>query len=118
MRSEYTEEVIDAKQEQARLLFHEHRKSDPAIVAVYVVPGGDDLRMVEVSRSVSTSGEIIPFGFGARPDHGLNLDTVLVLVNEEEYRLLEEGELHLPDGWGEVDKLTEIRLEDLKDLAG
>jgi hypothetical protein len=98
---------------QAQVLAREHRKSDPAIVAVYVVRDTDEVRMVEVSRSVGTTREVIPFRFKGRAQSNLPLDTVLVLVSEEEYKLLSSGELELPDGWGTIADLAPIDLEDV-----
>jgi hypothetical protein len=89
----------------------EHRKSDPAIVAIYVVPRADEVRMVEVSSAVDTTGEVIPFRFKAQPQNKLPFDTVLVLVSEEEYELLESGKLDLPEGWGSVEVLEQIEFE-------
>lgn len=97
---------------QAALLAREHRKSDPDIVAIYVDPGTDAVRMVEVSRSVGTTGEVIPFRFTGGIEADLPLDTVLVLVSEEELRLLQSGELDLPHDWHAIENLTELDLED------
>lgn len=110
----YTAAVLSPEiHKQAQVLAREHRKSDPAIVAVYVVPGTNEVRMVEVSGSVGTTGEVIPFRFSGRPHTDLPLDTVLVLVSKEEYELLESGALDLPEGWGAIADLALI--EDVDD---
>lgn len=98
-------------QAQAKVVALAHRKSDPEIVAVYVVPDTDEVRIVEVSRSIGTTGELVPFRFSGRKHSDLPLDTVLVLVSEEEYELLKSGALDLPEGWGKVDELSEIEWE-------
>jgi hypothetical protein len=94
---------------QARSLAREHRKSDPDIVAVYVVPREDEVRIVEVSNSVGTTNEVIPLRFSKNPGEGLPLDTVIVLMSKEEYKAYEDGDLDLPEGWV---NLTEIKLDD------
>ncbi|MCA9697373.1 MAG: hypothetical protein KC431_07600 [Myxococcales bacterium] len=104
----------DEATQQARYFVREHLKQDPAIVAVYIVPGTDELRMVEVSGSVDTVGEVIPFGFGKQPSNQLPLDTILVLISEEEYASIKRGDLDLPDGWGSVDNLVEIPLREVQ----
>ncbi|KIG12709.1 hypothetical protein DB30_01067 [Enhygromyxa salina] len=37
---------------------------------------------------------------------------MLVLVSEEEYELIKSGALALPEGWGAVEDLDPIELED------
>ncbi len=93
---------------QARELAREHRKSDPDIIAVYVVPRADEVRIVEVSDSVGTTNEVIPIRFSKNPTEGLPFDTVIVLMSKEEYKAYEDGDLDLPEGW--VD-LTEIEFD-------
>jgi hypothetical protein len=54
-------------QAQARNLGRAHRESDPGLVAVYVVPRADEVRIVEVSKSVGTTNEIVPLRFAKNP---------------------------------------------------
>jgi hypothetical protein len=48
-----------------------HRKEDPATTAVFLAEDPAEVRLVEVSRSVSSAGEVLPFRFAARPDLGV-----------------------------------------------
>jgi hypothetical protein len=104
--------VQPAISDQARKLALEHRKSDPELFEVYVAPGADEVRMVEVSKSAYTTREVIPFRFGARPESELPFDTVMVLLSLEELQLLRDEKLELPEGWGEFGGLILVYRED------
>lgn len=94
---------------QALSLALEHRQSDPELVAVYVSPEDDEVRIIEVSKAVATTHEIIPFWFAARPDRGLPFPTRIIVVSEAEFDLIQKDELGLPDGWCEMlEKLDEL----------
>jgi hypothetical protein len=86
-----------------------HRQSDPDIIAVYVVPRDDEVRIVEVSNSVGTTNEVIPLRFSKNPTENLQFDTVIVLMSNEEYIAYKNGDLDLPDGWV---NLTEVELDE------
>ena len=87
--------------EQALSLAREHHQADPELVAVWVSPEAQEVRLIEVSRSVATTREIIPFRFAARPDRGLPYPTRIVVVSEEEFALIRSKDLELPDGWND-----------------
>lgn len=72
------------------------------------VEGDDVVRLLEVTGSVGTTNEILPFTFAARPDEGLRVAMSVTLVSEEEHAALCTGELDLPDGWGAVGDLEEL----------
>jgi hypothetical protein len=96
---------------QALSLAREHRQSHPELVAIYVSPWADEVRLVEVSSSMVTTGEVIPFRFSARPDRGLPLPTRIVLVSEEEFKLIKGGDLDLPEGWNDALEQLDLDLE-------
>lgn len=106
----YTCDVLSQEvKAQARSLARTHRKSDPDIVAVYVVPRDDEVRIVEVSNSVGTTNEVIPLRFSKNPTENLQFDTIIVLMSNEEYTAYKNGDLDLPDGWV---NLTEVELDE------
>ncbi|MEN9577361.1 MAG: hypothetical protein RJA70_370 [Pseudomonadota bacterium] len=92
----------------ARQLAEAHRKEDPTTKEIYLAEDGNEVRLVEVSGSVGTSGEVLPFRFAARPDKGIPYMSTVLLLSEEEWRLVKAGELHLPEGWGSHNDLKKI----------
>lgn len=94
--------------EVAADLARAHRQEDPATQAIYLAPGEDEIRLVEVSGSLGTAGEVLPFRFTARPDLGVPYPSVVVLLSIEEWNDLLKGKLHLPSGWGDPSLLTKL----------
>lgn len=94
----------------ARVLAEAHRAEDPATSAVYLAsdPQGAEIRLVEVSSSVESTGEVLPFRFRANPDRGIPVESVVVLLSEEEWGRVQRGDLRLPDGWGTFRDLQPI----------
>ncbi len=78
-----------------------HRKEDPATTEIYLIPDDQfvDVRLLEVSGSAPTSGDVLPFQFVARPDLGVNFTSTVVLLSPDEWRDVQDGKLTLPDGW-------------------
>jgi hypothetical protein len=94
--------------EVARELADAHRKEDTANVAVFLAESPVEVRLVEVSRSIDTSGEVLPFRFAARPDLGVPYASVVVLLSEDDWARIERGELALPPDWGTPATLKKI----------
>lgn len=84
----------------ARTLARAHRESDPELKSVYFArdPSGQEVRLVEVSGSVGSTGAALPFRFAAREDLGVPCPSVLILLSPEEFEKL-GSELSLPDSW-------------------
>ena len=85
-----------------------HRREDPATTEIYFVEASEEVRLVEVSGSVGTSGEVLPYRFGARPAEGIPYPSIIVLLSLDEWKQLQAGHLHLPEGWGTLDDLKRI----------
>ena len=92
--------------EIAKELAEAHRKEDPSTKAVFLSEDAAEVHLVEVSGSVATSGEVLPFRFAARPDLGVPYASVVILLSEEEWVRVERGELALPPGWGNLKKIA------------
>jgi hypothetical protein len=99
-----TKPIVDV----AKQLAEAHRKEDPATKAVFLAENLAEVRLVEVSGSVSTSGEVLPFRFAARPDLGVPYASVVVLLSEDDWERIERGELWLPADWGTPATLKKI----------
>ncbi|MBI2389526.1 MAG: hypothetical protein HYV09_08010 [Deltaproteobacteria bacterium] len=94
--------------EVAKELAQAHRAEDPETKSVFLAESDTEVRLVEVSGSVGTSGEVLPFRFAARPDLGVPYASVVVLLSEDDWRRIERGELALPAGWGTPKALKKI----------
>lgn len=94
--------------EVAHELADAHRAVDPATKSVFLAKNASEVRLVEVSGSVGNSGEVLPFRFAPRPDLGVPYASVVVLLSEDDWHRVEQGDLSLPDGWGQLDALQAI----------
>ena len=88
-----------------------HRNEDPQTEEVYLAMGAEastEVRLVEISGSLSNSGEVLPFRFAPRADLGVPYASVVVLLGREDWERVKRGELSLPDGWGRAQDLKKI----------
>ena len=92
----------------ARELASAHRAEDPETKSVFLANNESEVRLVEVSGSISSGGEVLPFRFASRPDLGVPYPSVVVLLSEDDWRSVERGDLALPVGWGSPDALQAI----------
>ena len=76
-----------------------HRREDPSTQAVYFLRSEDEVRLVEISRSADSGGEILPFRFGPNLDEGVPYPSVLVLLSPEDWDRVLLGDLRLSEGW-------------------
>jgi hypothetical protein len=96
--------------EVARELAEAHRVEDPATDEIFLAQAENEVRLVEVSRSVSPTegGKVLPFRFAPRPDLGVPYDSVVVLLSPGEWEEVRAGRLSLPSGWGSAAELHKI----------
>lgn len=101
-----TKPILEVAQELAKA----HRAEDPETKSVFLAEseGVTEVRLVEVSGSIGTSGEVLPFRFAPRPDLGVPYPSVVVLLSEDDWERIERGELALPPGWGTPSTLKKI----------
>lgn len=85
-----------------------HREEDPETKLVFLAKSNDEIRLVEVSGSIGDSGEVLPFRFAPREDLGVPFASVVILLSENDWKRLENGELELPAGWGDTRSLQKI----------
>jgi len=92
---------MKAKLEEAKELAAAHRKTDPATRVVKFFPAEypDQLRLLEVTTSVPTTGEVMPFTFSADPHHGIDYISTVILLSPDEWNDVRVGKLSLPPGW-------------------
>src|SRR5437667_91714 len=85
--------------EVAKVLADAHRKEDPQTKVVFLSKSDQEVRLIEVSGSVGTTGEVLPFRFAASPKEGIDYPAVVILLSEEDWKKVEDGQLGLPEGW-------------------
>lgn len=97
--------------EVANELAKAHKEEDPDTSHIYLASSSEDsgeVRLVEVSGSLESSSEVLPFRFTERTDLGIPYASVVILLSPEDWNLLKAGRLALPDGWGSADELQQI----------
>jgi hypothetical protein len=88
-------------QKNAEELAQAHRKSDPLTKVIKFFPGSttNEIRLLEVSDSAPTAGEVLPFSFRSDPSNGVDYLSTVILLSMQEWKQIQEGQLHLPQGW-------------------
>jgi hypothetical protein len=67
----------------ANLLASEHRKDDATIEAIYWLPHENEVRLIEVTKSVPADGSIMPFRFA--PDKEILAPSLIVLIHPDDW---------------------------------
>lgn len=97
-------------EDAAKELVEKHREVDPEITHAFLSPKGNEIRIVEITNSVGTTNEIIPFRFKSRPDLGVPYPSVIILLSPDELGLLKRNKLKLPKGWGTFQELSRMKI--------
>ena len=87
-------------EEAVRFLATAHREADPSTTEIFLAPGEDEIRLIEISREIPPSGEVFPVSFNPDPEKGMHYASSVILINPEEWEEVKAGELTLPTGWG------------------
>ena len=95
----------------ARELVEAHREADSGVSHAFLSRKDNEIRIVEVTDSVGTTNEIIPFRFKSRPDLGVPYPSVIILLSPDELGLLKKDKLKLPKGWGSFKDLSPIEFK-------
>lgn len=91
----------EAYMDAAKHLSTEHKLVDTGTLEVYLFrdPELIEVRLLEISKSVGNSADLLPFKFPARPDLDIHFSSSLILVSPSEFGRVINNELRLPDGW-------------------
>lgn len=98
-------------EKQIRKIAREHRRKAPETTHVYVTKWDEDpeeVKFLEVTTEVTTTRSIIPFRFAPDTDAGIAFCQTIAVASPKEHEMLKNGELDLPDGWGEFKDLIQI----------
>ena len=85
----------------ARMLAAAHRKADKKTVEIKLFPAKHEnvIRLLEVSDSAPTTGEVLPFSFGTDVANGVDYPSVVILLSPTEWQQVVNKHLSLPSGW-------------------
>jgi hypothetical protein len=86
----------------AKMLAAEHFDDDPNIVEVFWAPHPTEVRLVEVTSSVSDKGEVLPFRFTADPPD-VPYQSVVVLLSPSDWQ--RRGDLDWPEGFENLERV-------------
>jgi len=90
--------VLNVEQ-TAKLLAGEHLQEDAGINRILWVRADDEVRLIEVTTSVTDRGEVLPFRFTSDPPDVL-YPSVIVLLSPGDWERLKAHQLDLPDSFG------------------
>jgi hypothetical protein len=92
----------------AEYLAEAHRAADPSSREVWLAPDkkGSEIRLIEVSEAVPSSGTVLPVRF--QPGGEIEYPSVVVLLSAKEMDDVRKGRLKMPPGWGKPDNWTAI----------
>ncbi len=92
---------MKTKLDEARELALAHREADPAtsVVKFFHSEHSDPIRLLEVSDSAPTTGEIMPFTFAANRRCGVIHDSTVILLSPDDWAAVQAGKLSLPTDW-------------------
>ena len=87
--------------DEARELAKAHRQADPETMVIKFFPAeqAEKIRLLEVSGSAPTTGEVMPFTFPADPRRGVGRPSTVILLSPDEWQKVQNGHLPLPPAW-------------------
>lgn len=97
-------------EETANDLARAHRDEDPDTSRILFSADHEarEIRLIEISESVATTGELLPFRFQARPEEGIPYPSNLIVVSPRDWERVESGELTLPESWGSPESFVPL----------
>ena len=87
----------------AKMLAGEHMSDDAGISEIYWAPHETEVRLVEVTSSISDKGEVLPFRFTQDPPD-VPYQSVVILLSPGDWK--RRGELEWPDGFETLEKVA------------
>jgi len=91
--------IMQSVEVTAKLLAGEHVQEDQGINRILWAPAEDEVRLIEVTSSVTDRGEALPFRFSADPPD-VPYPSVVILLGPGDWERIKEHELELPDTFG------------------
>ena len=100
-----------------------HSEFDPQtlLILYFQSKKEEEVRLLEVSSDVLPSGLVFPLTFAPDKKEGMQYPCTIIVVSQEDYEKIRQGDLTLPDDWGKLEdgeelfKKTEMLEEASKD---
>jgi hypothetical protein len=83
----------------AKLLAGEHCREDGEIERILWAPAENEVRLIEVTSSVTDRGEVLPFRFSPDPPE-VPYSSVVILLGPGDWKRIKAHELDLPETFG------------------
>ena len=83
----------------AKLLANEHLREDGEIERILWAPAENEVRLIEVTNSVTDRGEVLPFRFSPDPPE-VPYSSVVILLGPGDWKRITARELDLPETFG------------------
>ncbi len=93
------ERLVGNMLESAYFQARNHKCQDPNTLHIFYFPHEQYIRLLEVTPDVATTGEVFPFRFAERPEWHLYYQSCITLLSPEEWEMVLDGRLKLPEGW-------------------
>lgn len=84
-------------EQQAKQLANLHISDADTIEVLWSDTSDNEVRLVEISTDVITTGDVLPFRFA--PTNEFQYHTVIVVLSPDEKEMLFEGKTSLPEYW-------------------
>ena len=83
-------------------LVQAHYKHDRqmARARVFLSPNDQTIRLLELTEAVPTENNVSVISFDAAPSLGVPYPSAVILVNQEDWDGLANGQLSMPESWG------------------
>lgn len=97
-------DVRDATQKLAE----SHFENDPDTKLIFSFPNSEKIRLIEVTDSVGTTGEVFSIEFGPDTNNLIPFSSEIILISPEEWDMIQDKRLSLPPPWN-IDQLEPVQ---------
>jgi len=88
-------DVREATQKLAEM----HFKNDPDTKLIFSFPNNEKIRLMEITDSVGTTGEVFSIEFGPDTNNSIPFASEIILISSEEWEMIQAERLSLPNSW-------------------
>lgn len=96
--------------DEAIKLAHEHCEYDPLTNRIIFFHACNEniVRLLEVSEEAQPAGYVFPMTFAPDIKEGMQYPCAIIVVAQEDYEKIKQGEIELPKDWGNLEDGEEI----------
>lgn len=93
--------------EATRKLAGYHFANDPDTKQIFSLPSEGKIRLIEVTDSVGTTGEVLSFEFGPDAKNLIPFPSEIILISPQEWEMIRAKRLPLPPTW-DIERLEPV----------